>query len=110
MNGIVLTQLFIIEEEEGLLFLDRTAEGKAVLIASVIGLGDALGVAEKVVGIEPRTLAEPPTAAVEPVAALFQDDIDDGAAVVAEFRGEAVVFDFEFLNDFDRGLVLDVRR
>ena len=108
IDGIVLARFFEIDEEECFLFLDRAAEREAVLIADVIGLGDAAGVVEEVVGVESRALAVPPAAAVKIVGAFLEDDVDDGAAVVAVFGGEAVVLDFEFLNDFDGGLVVDV--
>src|SRR5579864_6521912 len=53
-------------------------------------------------------LPEPPAAAVEIVRSALQSHVYDRAAVVAKFRGEAVVLDLEFLNDLHRGLVIDV--
>src|SRR5262249_39968077 len=86
----------------------RAAKREAVLVTDVVGFWHAAGVVEEVVGIERGALAVPPTAAVELIRSFFEDDVDDGAAVVAVFGGEAVVLDFEFLNDFDRWLVVDV--
>ena len=78
------------------------------MIAHVVRPGNSLGVAEEIVGIQSGALSEPPTAAVKIVATLFENDIDDGAAVVAELSRETVVLHLEFLNDFHRRLVVDV--
>ena len=76
----------------------------------MIRSGSSLRVVEEIVGIERGTLPEPPAAPMKFVAAFFQNNVDHGAAVVAEFRGEAVVLHFELLNDFDRRLIVDVGR
>ena len=71
-------------------------------------LGNACLVAEEVVGIERIPLAEPPTAAVELVATLLHHDVEHGPAIVAVFRGEAVVRELELLNDLHRRRVVDI--
>ena len=103
--GIPLANLLEIDKEECLVLLQRTAEREAVLIPHVVGLFAGVKV---VAGIKCRPLPVPPPAAVEGVRALLQDHVHDGAAVVAELGGKAVVLDLEFLHDLDRRLVVDV--
>src|SRR6516164_5316597 len=74
----------------------------------MVGLCNALSIVEEIIRVQGRALAEPPTAAVKLVAAFLEDDVHHGAAVVAEFSRETVVFDLELLNDFDRRLIVDV--
>ena len=45
---------------------------------------------------------------MQSVGARLHDFIDDGAAVVAILRGEAVVLHLDFLQRLDRGLVIDI--
>src|SRR6266849_6890161 len=103
---VVLASLLNIEEEECLIPHDGTAYSKAVLVAYVIGL---LSGVKKVAGIELRTLSVPPAGPVELIAALPEDHVYNRAAVVAILGGEAVVLNFEFLNDLNGRLIVDVR-
>ena len=63
---------------------------------------------EKVAGIGSGALSKPPAASVEFVGATFQHHVYNGAAVIAEFGGEAVVLNLELLNDLHRRLVINV--
>src|SRR5882757_5218954 len=107
-HGVLHAKLFKINEEKCFLLSDWPAERETVLIAQMVRSGSALRVVEEIVGVERGTLSKPPAAAVKFIAALLQYDVDDGAAVVAELRGEAVVLHFELLNDLDGGLIVDV--
>ena len=44
------------------------------------------------------------------VAAFFQNQINDRAAIVSVLGGETVIRHFKFLNDFDGGLVIHIGR
>ena len=52
---------------------------------------DAGGVAEEIVGVERRALAEPPTAAVKLIPTFFEDKIDDGAPLLP-YSAEKLLF------------------
>src|SRR5262249_48478852 len=95
-----------VHKEEGLVFLNRPSDRKAVLIPDVIRF---LAGVEEVPGISCRPLAVPPAAAVESVSSLLEHHIHDGAAIVSELRRETVVLHFEFLHDLDGRFVIDAR-
>src|SRR5205807_9672385 len=63
---------------------------------------------EEITSIKVGALPVPPAAAVKVVRTLLQHHVHDGAAVVAELGGKAVVLNLELLHDLDRGLVVHV--
>src|SRR5215467_12717714 len=71
--------------------------------------GKAGRVAEEIIGIKAGPLAEPPSAAVKLIAALFHKYVEYGAAVISEFRRKAVIFELELLNYFYGRLIIHVR-
>src|SRR6185503_20957021 len=62
VDRILLANLFHIDKKEGLVFLERSAEGKPILIADVIRFFTSV---EEVSGIKVGPLSIPPTAAVK---------------------------------------------
>src|SRR2546430_13563356 len=74
----------------------------------MLGLGPNRCRIEKVASISPRALSEPPTAPVDVICAALEGHVHHGAAVIPELRRKAVVLDFEFLNHFNRGFVINV--
>ena len=76
----------------------------------MIGFGDALRVIEEIIRIQRGSLPKPPTTAMKLIAALFEHNIDNRAAVVSKLGGEAVVLNLELLDDLNRRLVVNVRR
>ena len=105
IGRVLLADLFQVEKEERLIFDYRPVHLKPILIAQVIGF---LAGVEEIARIEYRALAIPPAAAVKFVCALLQHNVHQRTAVVSILGGEAVVLHLEFLNDFDRGLVINV--
>src|SRR6185437_14578046 len=63
---------------------------------------------KKVSRIGSRALPKPPAAPVEIIRAALESHVHHGAAIVPELRRETVVLDFEFLDYFNRGLVVNV--
>src|SRR5436305_1063032 len=102
---ILLPDLFEIHKEECLVLNDWPADREAVLIPHMVGLVSRI---EEVARIKVGSLPVPPAAAMKCVGTLLQHHVHDRAAVISELRRKAVVLYFEFLHDFDRGLVIDV--
>src|ERR1700730_8433252 len=65
-------------------------------------------IAEEIVGIQGISLAEPPTTAVNLVAALLHHNVENRTAVVAVFCGETIVLHFELLDDFHRRRIVHI--
>src|SRR5438094_6268697 len=63
---------------------------------------------EEVSRIGSRALPKPPAAAMKIIGATLQSHIHHGAAVVPKLCRKAVVLDFEFLDHFNRGFVVNV--
>ena len=80
----------------------------SVLIACVIRLQTWRGV-EEIARIRSGTLPEPPTAAMERVLSALQHHVYNRSPIAPEFRGEAVVFNFELLKNLYGRFVVDVR-
>jgi hypothetical protein len=99
-----LTQPFIGEEAEILVFADGSAEGAAILLATVVRLGLVTQFGEVVVGLECLATKEGIEAAVEIVGAGLGDDVECGTLTSSVCGREAVGADIELLHRFERQL------
>src|SRR5215469_6032382 len=108
-HGVVLRHSFKINEKKRFFLPDGSAQRKPVLIPGMVRLWNSLCIVEKVVGIEGRPLAEPPTTAMKLVSSFFENYVYHRTAVVSELCREAVVLHLEFLNNFHGRLIVDVR-
>src|SRR5258708_25096332 len=63
---------------------------------------------EEISGVGTSALPEPPAAAVIIIRAALKGHIHYRAAIVPELCRKTVVLDFEFLDHFNRGLVIHV--
>ena len=83
---------------------DRPAYGGSKDVLRVVGLVDSLCVIEEVVGIEIAGLEIFVTRTVKVIGARLGNNIDNGAAVTAEFCGVGVGFHRELGNRIQRRL------
>jgi hypothetical protein len=94
----VLTESFVVAEGEGLVFLERTAEGATELIALERRDGRAI---EVVAGIERTVAKEFKGGAMKLVAAALGDDEDLCAGALAVFGGVRVAQHIELADGID---------
>ena len=95
----------IVDEEEVLVVLDRTAGGKAVLIEVIGTLRAIVDLVDVVVRVVALVAQEVEERAVEIVRARLRHDVDDGATGAAVLGRVGVVVDLELLYRVLRELV-----
>ena len=94
-------QALVGEETEVLVFADGSADGAAVLLTAVVGLGLSGLFADGVVGLQGLGAEEAVEGAVKLIGAGFGDDVESGAFAAAVLGGEAVGADLELLHGFE---------
>ena len=99
-----------VHEEEHPVLHDRPAQREPVLIDVLFSLRDAVALVRPAVGVEPVAAQIGVTAAVQRVRAGPRRGRDDTAAGAAEFGGEPIRHDLEFLHALERRRVIQIVR
>src|SRR6185437_13189228 len=98
-----------IEEEEGLILEDRTADGAAIVIAAERWDGLPIMIGKPAIGIENLVADKVVAFAMKDVGPGLRDHVDDRTAGESILGAEVGLLDFEFLYGFDRRRIGDLR-